>query len=146
MPDRSTPGDHDHAISGLLTELSDAWNAGDADAYGRPFTEDARYVTYFGHVLRGRREIVAAHRWLFATVPGSRMPAGVKTHREVSSLTPEVAVVIGTDGETTLPDRETSGDRASTVVLVAVHREDGWRFVHFQNTRVTPVPHLVGAP
>jgi uncharacterized protein (TIGR02246 family) len=127
-------------IEALLTQLSDAWNAADADAYGALFTEDARYVTFFGHVSRGRAEIVEGHRWLFARMPGSRMTRGAKEDREIRFLTPEVAVVVGQGAGTTAPGHGSAADRASTVSFVVLRTPAGWRFAHFQNTRVQAPP------
>ena len=145
-PNEPSHRDTEHeAIQRLLITLSEAWNAGDADAYGELFTEDATYVTFFGQILRGRPEIAAAHRWLFARIRGSRMPAGVKSQQEISFLSPEVALIIGTGGGTALPSQEPTDDRASTVSFVAVRRGTSWRFAHFQNTHVAPMPHLAEA-
>lgn len=131
------------AIEGLLHRLSDAWNAGDADAYGEIFTDDATYVTVIGTVSNGRAEITQVHRWLFENaLKGSTMTDGGKTDREIRFLTPDVAVVVGTGGGSTLPGQEFTPERASVVSFVAVRDGDGWRFAHFQNTRVTPMPGM----
>jgi uncharacterized protein (TIGR02246 family) len=123
-------------IEALLTALSDAWNAGDADAYGALFTEDATYVTFFGHISHGRTEIVEGHRWLFSRMPGSRMTPGAKEDRDIRFLTPDVAVVLGQGPGTTVPGQEPASDRASTVSFVVLRTGAGWRFAHFQNTRI----------
>lgn len=127
-------------IEALLHRLSDAWNAGDADAYGALFTDDASYVDVMGTLSRGRERIVALHRWLFAKIPGSRMAEGAKTDREISFLGPDVALVLGSGAGTTAPGQESGDQRASTVSFVVLRGPAGWRFTHFQNTRVTPLP------
>ncbi len=123
-------------IEALLTALSDAWNAGDAGAYGALFTEDATYVTFFGHVSHGRTEIVDGHRWLFARAPGSRMTPGAKSDRHVRFLTPDVAVVVAHGPGTTVPGEASATNRDSTVSFVVLRTDAGWRFAHFQNTRL----------
>jgi uncharacterized protein (TIGR02246 family) len=125
--------DHDR-VEALLAALSDAWNAGDADAYGALFTEDATYVTFFGQISHGRAEIVEGHRWLFARMPGSRMTPGAKADREIRFLTPDTAVVVGQGPGTTAPG--SAAGRPSTVSFVALRTDAGWRFAHFQNTRL----------
>lgn len=143
MTTPTTPAsrDTDRApIQRLLTQLSDAWNACNAEAYGNLFVDDASYVTFFGKILRGRTEIVNAHRWLFAQIPGTRMTPGTKTHQEITFLSPDVALIVGQGGRPTKPGQASGGDNASTVSFVAVHQPDGWRLAHFQNTHVTPMP------
>ena len=127
--------DHDR-VEALLAALADAWNDGDADAYGALFTEDASYVTFFGEVARGRSHIVEGHRRLFARMPGSRMTPGAKTDRDIRFVGPDTAVVVGQGPGTTVPGRESAADRASTVSFVVVRTDAGWRFAHFQNTRM----------
>ena len=52
-------------VRAVLGRLTDAWNAGDATAYARLFTEDADYVTFFGMNFPGREAIESSHRALF---------------------------------------------------------------------------------
>lgn len=127
-------------IERLLSTMSDAWNAGDADAFGSVFTETASYVNILGMISHGRAEIVESHRMLFDDfMKGSRMTDGGKTSRDITFVTDDVAIVVGTGGGTALAGQEFTLDRESTVSFVAVRGEDGWRFAHFQNTRHTPV-------
>ena len=56
------------AIVDLTRRMSDAWKAGDADAYGRIFTDDSDYVAFDGTHLRGRDANVRHHQLLFDTV------------------------------------------------------------------------------
>jgi uncharacterized protein (TIGR02246 family) len=149
MTTRDTPAGRDidrRAIQRLLAELAAAWNAGDADAYGALFTEDASYITWLGQLALGRSEIADMHRWLFTKIPGTRMAPSVKTHQQITFLSTEVALVIGSGDRPALPDQESTHDRSSTVSFVAVHRPDGWRFAHFQNTGVTAIPSLGQTP
>ncbi|MGW7351203.1 SgcJ/EcaC family oxidoreductase [Streptomyces sp. Z26] len=44
----------------------DAWNAKDADAFARVFTEDVEFTTVKGETQRGRTEVADGHRALFA--------------------------------------------------------------------------------
>ncbi|MCP2259611.1 hypothetical protein LX15_003316 [Streptoalloteichus tenebrarius] len=141
-------GTDEAAVRALAASLARAWDQGDADAYGAAFTEDAEYVTFMGDLARGRREIVESHRWLFATVlRGSRM-TGFGAEAGVRFLTPDVALLVSTEGGVALPGQELTPDRLSTVSLVAVRRPEGWRFAHFQNTRrqTPPATPPAGTP
>lgn len=134
MPDTS-------AIHDLLDRLTDAWNAGDAEAYARLFTEDADYVTFFGQNLPGRTAIEEAHRALFeGPLQGSRLTGlGRNDHPKVRFLSPDVALVVAGGGSSVSGGHPEAG-RESTVTLVAVCDAGAWRFTAFQNTRRTPMP------
>lgn len=136
----STETDDRAEIERLLFTMSDAWNAGDADAFGSVFTEGASFVNVLGMVSHGRPEIVQSHRQLFDHfMKGSRMTDGGKSNREITFLTGDVAVVVGTGGGTVPAGQEFGPDRESVVSFVALRGQDGWRFAHFQNTRRTPM-------
>lgn len=46
-------------IEGVLHELIDAWNLGDAEAFAERFALDAEYITGAGLAIRGRANIAA---------------------------------------------------------------------------------------
>src|SRR5690242_21322881 len=61
-------------VRAVLGRLTEAWNDGDATAYGRLFTEDADYVTFFGLNFPGREAIESSHRALFeGPLKGSKL-------------------------------------------------------------------------
>src|SRR6184192_531187 len=61
-------------VRAVLDRLAQAWNDGDATAYGRLFTEDADYVTFFGLNFPGREAIEESHRALFeGPLKGSKL-------------------------------------------------------------------------
>ncbi|RNL86926.1 SgcJ/EcaC family oxidoreductase [Halostreptopolyspora alba] len=130
------------AIAATLQRLAEAWNAGDAAAYGAEFTEDASYVAFNGEIMRGRTEIEQVHRWLFdGPLRGSRMQSGgdPSTSAPPRIIRPGVAVMqqgggIRPEGATELAD-----DRASLATLVLVEEDQGdWRITAFHNTRRQP--------
>lgn len=129
------------AIRGLLDLLVEAWNAGDADAYAKLFTEDADYITFFGQNLPGREAIEEAHRALFeGPLKGSRLTG--LSEREVGKirfLRPDVAH-IRAGGGSSVSGGEPEPDRESTVTFVAVRDDGAWRFTAFQNTRRNAMP------
>jgi uncharacterized protein (TIGR02246 family) len=121
-------------VLAVLGKLVDAWNAGDADAYGELFTEDADYVTFFGLNMPGRVTITEGHRALFdGPLKGSKLDGGGAPPK-VRFLRPDVAVVV-TGGGSSVSDA--SAARDSTLTYVLVEESDGWRIASFQNTRVS---------
>jgi uncharacterized protein (TIGR02246 family) len=49
-------------------EFQAAWNAHDMQALGALFHQDATFVNRFGHLVRGREEIIALHAPIHQTV------------------------------------------------------------------------------
>jgi uncharacterized protein (TIGR02246 family) len=52
----------------IIGQLERAWNAGDGDAWGALFAEDADFVTVRGQYFRGRATIAEGHRFIFRTI------------------------------------------------------------------------------
>lgn len=135
------------AVAALLDRFNDAWNAGDADAYGATFTEDATYIVYNGMLQSGRAEITEGHRWLFnGPLKGSRLGVGSTPAEEptVRFITPDVAHVVHAGGMAVAAGEEPDPGHDSRVSLVAVRTADGWRFTAFQNTRRESFPGAGG--
>ncbi|MFF1412404.1 SgcJ/EcaC family oxidoreductase [Streptomyces sp. NPDC058289] len=123
-------GDRD-AVCAVLSSLTAAWGAADADAYGALFTQDATYTTYVGTHYQGRADITEAHRALFGGfVKGTQLADSILGIR---FLGPDAAVV------TSRGDTYTGGrpEELSKVQTYALTREgDGrWRIAAFQNTQ-----------
>lgn len=120
----------EQSIRELLDRLADDWNRADVDAYGSLFTEDARYITFFGGIYRGRAEIVASHRVLWAkALKGTRMQGEVI---EIRFVAPDVAIVVGR-GEVT---KKSPKKLPKVQSFVVVRQDDGrWLFAHFHNTK-----------
>jgi uncharacterized protein (TIGR02246 family) len=119
-------------VLAVLDGVVQAWNAGDAAAYGRLFTEDATYVTFFGLTMPGRQAIEEGHRALFeGPLKGSKLAGGGKP--EIRFVRPGVALVLSGGG------RSLGGETgpASTVSYVLVEEGPEWRIAAFQNTRVS---------
>src|SRR4051794_25260091 len=55
------------AIRAIVGQMEAGLNAGDGDAFGAPFTEDADYVIVDGMYIQGRATIAAGHRHIFST-------------------------------------------------------------------------------
>ncbi|MBV1855993.1 SgcJ/EcaC family oxidoreductase [Catellatospora tritici] len=118
------------AITGVLDMISRAWDAADADAFGRAFTEDASYVTFVGTEYHGRADITESHRALFrAFTKGTRLTGEITSLR---FLGPDTAVVVGR-GDTYKGRPPSKPTKIQTFVLV--RQPDGWRVAAFHNTR-----------
>lgn len=116
-------------ILASLERMRRAWDAGDADAYAREFTEDASYVIFIGTIARGRDAIRADHVPLFEKWQrGSRLSMAVLG---VRMLGDDVAVVLTQGGLG--KGARIRYDKTQTFVFV---REGGvWRCAAFQNTK-----------
>ena len=124
-------------VLAVLGRLADAWNSGDADAYGALFTEDADYVTFFGLRFEGCKAIADSHRELFeGPLRGSNL-AGFGESR-VRFVRDDVAVIVAGGGSSLTGSGDAVAEgRASTLTYVLVRGDEGWRITAFQNTRVS---------
>jgi uncharacterized protein (TIGR02246 family) len=123
------------ALDALLRGLVDAWNDGDLEAYARPFTDDAVYVTYFGRKLMGREGIAEGHRRVFAgAYRGSRL---LNTQASYRFLRPDVVVAVQDGGVETAPGASPEDDQRNTLTYVLVKNEGEWEIASFHNARVS---------
>ena len=127
--------ENETAIRRLTDDLVTAWNAGDGDAYGRPFTEDCDYVTFSGLRLRGRASVAQRHQALFnGDLSGSILTFENIDMRQLNDDTILVHVI----GDSVLANRnETTPSRRSILTLVAIRSGEGWLFAAFHNTRIS---------
>jgi uncharacterized protein (TIGR02246 family) len=124
-------------VRAVLDRLTRAWNDGDAAAYGRLFTEDADYVTFFGLNMPGRAQIESGHRALFeGPLKGSKL-TGLGAPAKVRFVRPDVAVVVVGGGSSVAGADITDEGRESTVSFVLVREDGEWLITAFQNTRVS---------
>ena len=95
------------SIEDCLDRIKAAWNAGDAHAFGRSFTENATYVIFLGDVLVGRGEIESNHVQVFTKWQrGTRMT--IKTLRKTPLGEDSAVVLTAGGGESARPFRATS--------------------------------------
>jgi uncharacterized protein (TIGR02246 family) len=84
-------GDDERQIEQLLGELTDAWNRGDANAYGARYLPDATFTNVNGSFYFGRDEFDRRHEEIFRGIfRGTALAMTIKTLRFVR---PDVAVV-----------------------------------------------------
>lgn len=115
---------------GVLEAFRQAWDAADAPAYGRLFTEDATYVIFMGDVMIGREEIQHTHHEVF-----TKWQRGTKLLVKavnVRYLDDETAVVLTIGG---IGTGVIEYDKYQTFTLV--RREDRWLIAAFQNTEMS---------
>lgn len=133
----------DEAAVATATGLGEAWNRGDAVAFGAQFWPDARFVNVLAHVFVGRDDIVAQHARIFATIyKGSH---GSFTVAHWQSLDPDHALFEldgAMTGWTHLPPGVVTVDGAirSHMAVLTERREGEWKIVYAQNTAFTPLP------
>ena len=118
-------------VEGFLARIRQAWDAGDAKAYGEQFAEDASYVIFLGDAMFGRPEITGTHHEVFTKwQKGTRMTVRPLSVRRVSE---DIVVVVTAGGIGA--DAPVGYDKLQTYVL----RDRGGRYecVAFQNTEMS---------
>ncbi|MFD7298570.1 SgcJ/EcaC family oxidoreductase [Streptomyces sp. NPDC059897] len=120
------------AVCASLDALSDAWERGDAEAYGRQFTENATYTTYIGSHYEGRADITASHRALFkGFLKDSKLAA---RYLDMRFLTKDVAVLTSRGADYT-GDKPGADDLSKVTTFTLVRdTDDAWRIAAFHNT------------
>ena len=118
------------AIDQLLGELAEAWNAGDARAYGARFCPDATFTNSDGTVDLGRDELVRHAEEAFQGVlAGTELSLAV---RKLRLVRPDVAVVdldLRISGAPAPPPGASDGpggEVRTSLMLVLVEEDDRW--------------------
>ncbi|MEV0121231.1 SgcJ/EcaC family oxidoreductase [Streptomyces sp. NPDC050703] len=124
---------HDgRAVCATLDTLADAWERGDAEAYGRQFTEDGTYTTYIGSHYEGRADITASHRALFkGFLKDSKLAS---RYLDMRFLTKDVAVLTSRGADYT--GDKPGADELTKVTTFTLVRDtdDTWQIAAFHNT------------
>jgi uncharacterized protein (TIGR02246 family) len=119
------------SVEDCLDRIRTAWNAGDARAFARSFTEDATYVIFLGEALIGRGEIESNHiQVLTKWQKGTRM--AIRTLRK-TPLGEDSAVVLTAGGIGT--GASFPYDKLQTFTMV--RQEGRWLCAAFQNTKMS---------
>ncbi|MGI9205294.1 MAG: SgcJ/EcaC family oxidoreductase [Woeseiaceae bacterium] len=130
-PADSNDATEKEAIVSVIDGLTDAWQAGDGDAWADAFVDDADFTIWFGMGLKGKEQIAWGHQLIFDSFYADTV---FKLDvQQIRFLGNDVAiahlrgeVVKGGEERTTEPD---------AVPLAVLHRSDGvWKIVAFQNT------------
>lgn len=128
--------DDEQSIRAALAAHTDLWVRHDMDRWGEYFTEDSDFITHRGIWWRSRRENVAGHK----DVPASVLRQKKNYTQEIVSIrevTPEVALVHTRWSwpEHVLPAAGIAEDRAGLITLVMVKRQGAWLIRAAHNTR-----------
>ena len=121
------------ALDQLLGELVEAWNAGDARAYGARFSTDVTFTNSDGSVDFGRDEVVRRADDAFQGVlAGTKVSLAV---RKLRLIRPDVAVA---DLDTRVSGMQLAGngpggDVRISQMLVLVKEDDRWQITAQHN-------------
>ena len=119
-------------VEAFLDRVRQAWDAGDAQAYGREFTEDASYVIFLGDAMFGRDDIARTHHDVFTKWQrGTRMVVRPLSARQLDADSAVVVTIGGIGTGATIPY-----DKFQTYTL---RRSDTgkWQCAAFQNTEMS---------
>lgn len=121
------------AVCATLDALAGAWERGDAEAYGRQFTEDGTYTTYIGSHYEGRADITASHRALFkGFLKDSKLAA---RYLDMRFLTQDVAVLTSRGADYTGDKPDVDELTKITTFTLVRDTDDKWRIAAFHNTQ-----------
>jgi uncharacterized protein (TIGR02246 family) len=118
------------AVDQLLTEMAEAWNAGDAQAYGARYCLDGTFTNTDGTVDLGRDEVVRTAEEAFQGVlAGTKLSLAV---RKLRLIRPDVAVAdldARVSGMPVPPPGASNGPAAEVRIsqmLVLVEEDNRW--------------------
>ena len=120
------------AVDQLLAEIAEAWNAGDARAYGARYCPDGTFTNTDGTVDLGRDEVVrTAERAFQGVLAGTKLSVAV---RKLRVLRPDVAVV---DLDTRVSGMQAAGNGPDGEVrisqMLVLVKEDGHWWITAQH-------------
>ena len=130
--DESTSQSADEmSVRSLLTQIGDAWNAGDGSGTAQPFAENGELISADGTHWRGRSEIAKyMSRLVTGSMKGSRF---IAEGTEVRFLTPQVAIMHSR--ASFVMSGGTEPERYAVLSIVAVRNATSWHVALFQSTR-----------
>lgn len=108
------------AVDQLLGEIAEAWNAGDARAYGARYCPDGTFTNTDGTLDLGRDEVIhTAEKAFQGILAGTKLSLAV---RKLRLVRPDVAVV---DLDTRVSGMP-GGEARISQMLVLVEEDDRW--------------------
>lgn len=121
------PGD-DKAIRGLVDAFVAGWNAGDGEACGKPFAEDAEFTAITGLRAAGRDFIARGHKEILSTIyRGTQINATVNS---IKFLRPDVA---SADVTLRFVGNQPFGIEQTSLGVVATKEQGAWQIAVFRN-------------
>lgn len=125
------------AIQQLASELCDAWNRGDADAFGARYRADGTFTNVNGTFHVGREEFIRRHAEVFAgPFKGTTLNL---TPRLLRFVRPDVAVIdvdVGLSGYRMKPpgvSADPDGTLHTCLLLVLVKEAGSWWIAAYHN-------------
>ena len=119
------------AFERIVASMEAAWNAGDGNAWGSPFSENADFVTIRAEHLRGRNAIAAGHAAIFRTIyAGSVNRLRIETAR---LLRPDVGLV-HVEATLNAPAGPLAGTHVARFSLVLTREAGDWQIASLHNT------------
>ena len=138
--DGSSQANEEAQIRKIVSEEENAWNRGDAKAYGSRFAEEGGFTNVLGSVYYGRRAFEERHATVFATVfKGTSLRMTVQ---KIRFIRPDIAIVdIDTEmtGFKKLPSgiHAASGGVLRTRLQQVMSKDSGdWWIVSYHNVDV----------
>ena len=138
------PSKDETQIRTIVQSESDAWNRGDANAFGAHYAENGSFTNVIGEQLYGREAFIAQHAHIFSTIyKGSHSTLSIS---KITFLRPDIALVEidGTvSGANRLPPGLKAADDGALHVklLEVMSKEKGsWLIQLFHNVGVYPLP------
>lgn len=132
------------AIRAIVQSEEDAWNRGDAEAFGAHYAENGSFTNVIGQQLYGRKAFIAQHASIFSTIyKGSH---NTLVTSKITFLRPDVALVEidgALSGATRLPPGLKAGEDGSLHVKlqeVMTKEKGSWWIAAFHNVAVYPLP------
>ena len=124
-------------IHQMINELVDAWNRGDAKAYGARYLDDATFTNVNGMFHVSREEFDRRHDEIFrGALKGSTITL---TPRKIRFIRPDVAMAdldCGVFGTKVQPSGVQAGDDGSlhtSLLLVLVKESGSWSIAAYHN-------------
>lgn len=131
--DATRRAEDEKAIRAVIASLTDAWTAGDAQAWARAFTEDADFTVWNGLYQKGRGAIERGHAQIFGTFYKDTKLRYIV--RGIRFLRDEVAVV-HVDASLVKKGEDFPASPQAVPVLIMVKDKGQWRVAVFHNTNV----------
>ena len=115
----------------IAGRLEQAWNAGDGDAWGAEFADDAEFVTVRGEYFSTRDAITQGHHFIFTTFyKGSTNRIWLLHARPIR----DDVILAHTAAELTVPAGPMAGAHRAIHSMLLVRANGTWRIASFHNT------------
>jgi uncharacterized protein (TIGR02246 family) len=125
------------AIRQLLDHLVDAWNRGDAKAYGASYRSDGTFTNVNGTLHVGREEFDRRHDEVFRGVfKGTTLAMAIKVLRSIAANVAVVDIDVTILGCTLQPPGVQVGKDGSLhtcLLMVLIKESDAWTIAAYHN-------------